>query len=587
MNRLSDSERMGWSDISETRNTYAESKCDVLIESAAPGRLSPLEFAAVGLLLLMVVVGLQRLAGAYGAEFTDDGASHYISGLLIYNFLQADKLQSPVEYLKYFHSHYPLVGIGHWPPLYYFVEGVWMLVFSTSRTSVLLLSAVVTAATALSCYGFVARRLGRSAAIFVALALILSPIVQTSSSDLMLDMPVTFICLLSMFSYVRYLDTGYARYAAIFGLLAAAGMMVKGNAACLALLPPFAILIGRRFDLLRRPSFWSPALIVALFTGPWYLLTSGLVSDLFLFSWGMDYTLIATVSNAQILLTAVGPVVLSFAVIGFFAVVAAPGERKAAEPWLVCTAALLAAVWTFQSVVPVAIQDRYLAPTLPPLLILAVWGWRSASIWIIERTPAWRSLFRRGQSVGLAGILVLAISFLPHALEIPERPGRGFIEGASTIWANFHGENPSVLIATYPSGEAASVAELAMADPHRPSLFAIRGSRLLGGGGYTNQEYLPRFETPAEVMAAIDDYAIPLVLVSARNDNKQWAHLRQIAQAQQLYPDRWELIYRDKHVSPEVLLFRIRGNDSRSADLAKLTALSAPQALTHQADEGH
>jgi hypothetical protein len=156
------------------------------------------------------------------------------------------------------------------------------------------------------------------------------------------------------------------------------------------------------------------------------------------------------------------------------------------------------------------IQDRYLASARPSLLILAVWGWRSASIWIDA------------------------------------------------------------------AGEGASIVELAVADPNRPSLFAVRGSRLLGAGGYTNQDYLPRFETPAEVMAAIDDYAIPLVLVSARNDDKQWAHLHQIAQAQQLFPDRWELIYRNSNAYPEVLLFRIRGNDKRIADAARLTALGEP-----------
>src|SRR5262249_7452218 len=104
--------------------------------------------------------------------------------------------------------------------------------------------------------------------------------------------------------------------------------------------------------------------------------------------------------------------------------------------------------------------------------------------------------------------------------------------------------------------------------------------RLLGGGGYNDEEYVPKFHTAAEVMAAIDDYSIPLVLVSAPNDDRQWAQLRQIAQARQLYPDRWELIYRDVHASPEVLLVRIRGNDSRNADLAKLTAVSGPRALT-------
>jgi hypothetical protein len=302
-----------------------------------------------------------------------------------------------------------------------------------------------------------------------------------------------------------------------------------------------------------------------------------LVSQGFRFSWGTHYIMTASLANFQILLATIGPVALIFAAIGFLAVVAA-GDHKSKDSWLVCTAALLAAVWLFQVLVPAAIQDRYLAPALPPLLILAVWGWRVASIWVMEKIPAWRTQFY--PSVGLAGILLLAISLLPFVLQVEKRPRRGFIEAASTVWANRLPENPSVLLATDPKGEGASIVELAMADPNRPSLFAIRGSRLLGGGGYNDEDYLPKFETPAEVMAAIDDYAIPLVLVSARNDDKQWAHLRQVAQAQQLYPDRWELIYRDAHASPEVLLFRIRGNDNRNADFAKLTALSGPRALT-------
>lgn len=45
-------------------------------------------------------------------------------------------------------------------------------------------------------------------------------------------------------------------------------------------------------------------------------------------------------------------------------------------------------------------------------------------------------------------------------------------------------------------------------DRSGPSLFAVRGSRLLGGGGYNNRDYLPRFATPAEVALEIDRYAI-------------------------------------------------------------------------------
>jgi hypothetical protein len=119
------------------------------------------------------------------------------------------------------------------------------------------------------------------------------------------------------------------------------------------------------------------------------------------------------------------------------------------------------------------------------------------------------------------------------------------------------------------------VAELAMVDPHRPSLFAIRGSRLLGRGGYNQQDYLPRFSTAAEVMAAIDAYAIPLVLLRNGQGAHEWQHLRQLDEARMLFPDRWELLARDTDVS----LFRIRDNEARRADQAKILELSAPAAL--------
>jgi hypothetical protein len=118
-----------------------------------------------------------------------------------------------------------------------------------------------------------------------------------------------------------------------------------------------------------------------------------------------------------------------------------------------------------------------------------------------------------------------------------------------------------------------------MLDPNPPGLFAVRGSRLLGGGGYNNSEYEPLFQTPEQVMAQIDEFAIPLVLFRSTGKAGEWAHLQQIGEAQPLYPDRWQLVYRSLNPAGNIFLFRIRGNDAKTADLAKLAALSAPRSL--------
>jgi 4-amino-4-deoxy-L-arabinose transferase-like glycosyltransferase len=48
--------------------------------------------------------------------------------------------------------------------------------------------------------------------LFAAVAFVLAPVVQVGSSELMLDIPVAFFCLMAMLSYVLYLDTARARY---------------------------------------------------------------------------------------------------------------------------------------------------------------------------------------------------------------------------------------------------------------------------------------------------------------------------------------------------------------------------------------
>ena len=541
-------------------------------EDSVRSTVGALEIGLVAALLLAAVVASQLHAGAYAAEFGDDEASHYISGLLIHDYLAGGWHQSPITFLKLFHSHYPLVGIGHWPPLYYGVEALWMLVFSPSRHSVLALSAVVTTGTAILCYAFLARRLGRALALFGAFAFIASPLVQGGSAELMLDIPVTLLCLLAALSFGRYLETGGTWYSVLFGFLAAAAMLVKGNGICLALLPPVALVIGRRLDLLRRPSFWLPVPIVAVLAGPWYVFTYGLAEQGFRYGWGIAFIRLSSVANAESLYDAIGPVVLAAAVAGLIAVLMAPRASPGSEGF-VAAAALAISVYVFHSVVPAAIQDRYLAPALPALVILAARG----GALVAARLRAWTEQ-ARGLTAGVAGLL--AISLVPSAMDTVHKPRLGLIAAAAQVWQQRIGSNPSVLIVTDARGEAAAIAELAMLDPQRPSLFAIRGSRLLGAGGYNNRDYAPRFASAAEAMAAIDEYAIPFVLYRAGGSAGDWAHLRQIAEARTLFPDRWELVYQDSKVSPEVVLFRLRGNESKAIDAARLVALSAPRGLS-------
>jgi len=520
----------------------------------------------VAVLLAGLILALQVASGAYHCEIGEDESSHYISGLMLHDYLATGLGQSPLGFLRTFYAHYPLVGIGHWPPFYYLLEAAWMLVFSPDRASVLLLSAAVTLATALVLYASLARRMGPLVAAVAAGIFVAAPIVQAGSQTVMLDVPTALACLLAMLAYVRYLANARARDAVLFALLAFVAMMVKGNGACLALLPPCAVLIGRRFDLLRRGTFWLPLPIVGVLAAPWYWLTYARAAAGFRFAWGFDFTLLATSWNLRFLRESLGLPIVLLAAAGFVLVVARP---RRAGGLAVGAAALFAAVWIFQVVVPAALQDRYLAPALPPLLILAA----HALAAILERlAPA------RLRPPLLAGLLGLA--FLLTSADLVRKQHHGVIEAVQQILAHPTQGNPAVLIAADSLQEAEAIVEIAMHDSNRPNLFAVRGSRLLGGGGYNNQDYEPRFQSTAEVMAAIDALAIPTVLVRADGGPREWTHVRQVEAAVAADPDRWHLLGRvDVPDTAPVLVYRVVGNDTRPADVAGLLALSAPHGL--------
>ncbi len=529
----------------------------------------PAELTILFLLLLAGIVGLQSAVSAYSAEFVTDANSHYVSGSMIHDYLLHGlwPFQNPVHFLIDFHSHYPLVDIGHWPPLYYGIEAVWMLIFSSSRASMLMLSAAVAAFTAVLLYAGLAPRFGRAAGLFAAAAFITAPLVQAADTTLMLDVPVALFCLAAALSYACYLETVQLRYSAAFGVIAAAALMIKGNAGCLALLPPFVLLLGRRFELLRCWSFWAPVPIVIMLAGPWYLVTGGRVEAGFRFAAGWDYLIAAAGSNPPVLLHSLGLLVALLALAGLVLLCL---KGRGVDAVALSAGALLLAVLIFQLIVPAALEPRYVIPAIPPALILAAY----AASRLLTSVPGSRP---RNAVIAFG---LLALSALPQTPELKnDMDDSGIIGAAKAIWRAHIPGNPSVLIATDYQAEVQAVADLAMLDPARPSLYAIRGSRLLGGGGYNSEDYQPRFADPAEVMAEIDRYAIPLVLFRKRGDDDDWAHLDQVEAARALDPARWELIYRDAEHGPEILLFRLRGNVEQGADDAALKALSAPNAL--------
>ena len=73
-----------------------------------------------------------------------------------------------------------------------------------------------------------------------------------------------------------------------------------------------------------------------------------------------------------------------------------------------------------------------------------------------------------------------------------------------------------------------------------------------------------------------------LVILRTQDAGGEWAHVDQVAEAVRLFPDRWELVWREAGPGYEVRLLRIKDNAAKPGEIARLRALSAPQHLVGQ-----
>jgi len=88
-------------------------------------------------LFLLVAVGLQYLGGASHAELSGrpDESAHFVTGRMVADYLSTFPHTPMLQFAKYSYIHRPKIAIGHYPPLFYFIQGLWFLLFGASRQS--------------------------------------------------------------------------------------------------------------------------------------------------------------------------------------------------------------------------------------------------------------------------------------------------------------------------------------------------------------------------------------------------------------------------------------------------------------------
>src|SRR5579883_3509061 len=225
-------------------------------------------FAALVVLLQLWRRDAQKPFTAY-----PDEPSHYVSGVMIHDYMIHGALTSPVRFATEYYRHVPYFAVGYWPPLFYIAEAAWMTIFGIGRGAVLIGIAFVAAGSAALIFGSLQPQFGSLAAFTGGMIFLISPEVMWSTGIVMTDLAVTLLSLSAALAFAAFMDTGKAGAVLLFGVLSGATLLTKMSGGFLALLPVAALVAARRSDLLKKLSLWlAPVVVVAIYA-PWFFIS--------------------------------------------------------------------------------------------------------------------------------------------------------------------------------------------------------------------------------------------------------------------------------------------------------------------------
>jgi len=462
-----------------------------------------------------------------------DAPAHYVSWLMVHDYIRLGFPVSPVKFAEVFYAHYPKVAIGHWPPMFYLLQAAWMSLFGDSLHSDLTLMAFVTALLAMTLY-VVARREFESeaAAIFCAVLMLSIPIVQWCEDSIMADTPVALFSFWAALCWARYLDSGRIRWAAGFSSLALLGILTKGNGYAVVLAPPITILLTRRFDLLKNIRLWLAGAPIAL-SLLWVFFTWRLVGPTMQFQLGVAFFMKALLAYTAYLSTAAGVHVFLFALIGATTLIPEPRTPTLGGFWLAILALSIAEI-LFHSITPAGIEPRFVVVMIPCILVFM---WRG-----VVQTTAWLSFVPlpfSGRIPALAALI--AILFAYGVFALPAKQPTGFAQAAAFLTNHRKFTRPAVLVSSEGDGEGPFIARMAELDHVRLDHVVLRASHVLADSDWNGRNYKLLVHSAAEIADYLSQVPIGAVVIDRTSRKLPNLHQALLEQAIASHPEQWKL----------------------------------------------
>jgi Dolichyl-phosphate-mannose-protein mannosyltransferase len=414
--------------------------------------------------VLFVIVIAQALAWRSSEPFyNNDETRHVMTGVFVHDLLVDRPLDRPKDYAIQYYLQYPALGLVVWPPLFYGVEGIVMLVAGTALPVAKALIAFFSALALIYFFLLVRRTHGMTAAAVSTLLFGFAPLVFLLSQHVMLEIPALAFALAAIFHFVVYLELGRRLDVFIAAVAAAGFALTRYDAFFLILFFVLSLVALRRFDVLRRGTVWLASLIALALVLPVYLQM--------MVQFGQTHLQVTVEGGAgpspgffQTLVFY--PKALPRQVGGFIAVAGLagllsalrPARRRACWPYLALAAA------TYLSFTPLAEREpRHAIYWIPAF---ALFAWEGID-WIASRLPHARPV--------LSAILICGT--LWSDTQRPSLYVRGYEEAARYVVANTRSSRFTFMDGFLNGG---FIYQVRRHDPGR-RLWVLRGDKLLYG----------------------------------------------------------------------------------------------------------
>jgi Dolichyl-phosphate-mannose-protein mannosyltransferase len=491
---------------------------------------------------------LLRVSGAFQSGFDHhaDEPPHFVTGLMLRDYVAQGFPTTPMAFATDFYLHYPQVAFGHWPPVFYILQTGWTLLLPPNHASLLFLMALLTSCTAcILCYT-AARHFSRTLAILAGLTYIALPLTQQYTSEIMSEMPLTLFGFIAALAMVLVLERFTWRSAVWFGLAASVAILTKSSGWSLALTAIVALLLSGKWKSNIIARFFLSGGIVVVLCVPFYIWTRRMA---FAGTEGKPMTVPHMAESLARLIgllpEALGIALLLLAACGIILQVILPIRKGSLQPFWAIMAAYVASVIVFHAIAPTIAETRKLVMAIPVFVLFSF----AALDWVAQKR-AWTA---NGVALGL--LVFLAVRTFSAA----PQPADAFAEPAQALLSHSQpGHELTLVSSSHPGGEGAFIADVAQREP-KPVRILLRATKLLSSSTWNGLNYTLRYTSPEGIMAALEDLPVRLVVVDS-SPGTSFPHHDLLIRTLHQYASDWQIVYSSHNPRDQIEIYRLTKN---------------------------